>query len=163
QRAQQERDDRGDEAHAEHEPPVDGGGGVGEGLQQDHRDDIGAEDADRDHPLLDDRERAAALLRRELGDVRGGDRYRYSPRTSRRSGASTQSRRCPALTCGAAVDRSVPVLSGGLLAGRGGGAGLLGGTALRRAAGLLRAVALLRRAGLLRARVLRRAGALLRG
>src|SRR5699024_9803881 len=121
-----------------------------------------------------------------LAPCRG--RYRYRPRTSRRSGpasapppagwssfcaerdtpggqirrsgASTQTQRTPALTCGTAVDRSVPVLSGGLPAGLGGGAGLLRGTALLRAVALLRCAAL-RRAGLLRSGLLR-AGALLR-
>ena len=67
-------DEGGKRAQAEHEPPADGGGAAREGAEDDQGDDVGDEDADRDHPLLQHREGAAPVFRRVLGDVGGGDR-----------------------------------------------------------------------------------------
>ena len=70
---QREPDQRRDGTDAEDEPPVRAARAARGDLEDDQRHDVGDEDADSDHPLLQHAERAAAVPRRVLGDVGGGD------------------------------------------------------------------------------------------
>ena len=66
--------DRGDGSDAQDHPPVRALGRVRGEHEDQQRDQVGHQDADGDHPLLDDRQLPAASLRGELRDVGGGDR-----------------------------------------------------------------------------------------
>jgi hypothetical protein len=70
---QGQADQRGHGAETEDQPPVHGARSSRRDLQDDQRHDIGDQDADRDHPLLEHAERAAPSARRVLRDVGGGD------------------------------------------------------------------------------------------
>ena len=72
--AQRQPDERGDGAQAEHQPPAHRGRAAREGAEDDERDDVGDQDANGDHPLLQHRQRPAPVLGRVFGDVGGGDR-----------------------------------------------------------------------------------------
>ena len=71
--AQRQPDQRRDRAEPEDQPPADGGRAARERAEDDQRDDVGDQDPDRDHPLLQHGQRTAPALRRVLGDVGGGD------------------------------------------------------------------------------------------
>jgi hypothetical protein len=63
-----------DRAESEDEPPVQVACVVRRGLEHDQGHQVGHENPDRDHPLLDDTQLTSPAPRRELSDIGGGDR-----------------------------------------------------------------------------------------
>jgi hypothetical protein len=61
-------------ADAENEPPVEVASIIRQTHQEDHGHEIGHQDANGDHPLLDDAQLASPLTGGELRDIGGGDR-----------------------------------------------------------------------------------------